>query len=89
MRSSGITASGLSLGYGLSNSCVYGTGCPPSVQAGTEQSGYPQRATLLGTDATTAVTRLRVMNSEQLRRLAPARNANDDNASGIDFRLGA
>jgi hypothetical protein len=27
------------------------------------------------------------MNSEQLRRLAPARNADDDNATGIDFRL--
>jgi hypothetical protein len=29
----------------------------------------------------------RIMNSEQLRRLAPARNADDDNATGIDFRL--
>ena len=29
------------------------------------------------------------MNSEQLRRLAPARNADDDDASEIDLRLGA
>jgi hypothetical protein len=39
IRSSGMTAAGLSVGAGLSNSLVYGSGLPSSIQAAVRQRG--------------------------------------------------